>query len=141
MPKRFKSGAIKIDFAFIQTSAPDKNGYVSLGTSVDIAKSAVLAAGCVIAEINQQMPRTFGDGLLSVSQLHFAVESNHPLFTSHEVSVTEDEKKIGQYVAQLIDDGSCLQAGIGSIPNAVMAALKDHRHLGVGLFLFKNFCQ
>ncbi|MFZ3231158.1 MAG: acetyl-CoA hydrolase/transferase C-terminal domain-containing protein [Pseudobdellovibrio sp.] len=138
MPKLFKNGIIKIDFAFIQTSPPDKNGFVSLGTSVDIAKAAALSAKCIISEFNPQMPRTFGDGLLAVSQINYAIENDHELFTTKSVELTPDEIKIGNFVAGLIEDGSCLQAGIGSIPNAVMLALKNHKHLGINTEMWSD---
>lgn len=131
MPKLFHEKKINLDFAFIQTSPPDKNGFVSLGTSVDTAKAAVLNAQCVIAEVNAKMPRTFGDGLLSVSQIHYAVETNHDLYQSKVTNLSENDLKIGQYVASLIENGSCLQAGIGAVPDAVMRSLKNHRHLGI----------
>lgn len=131
MPKLFNEGHIKIDYAFIQTSVPDKNGFVSLGTSVDIAKAAVLNAKTVIAEINPNMPRTFGDGLLSFSRIDYAIESNHELYQSKVTVPSDLEMKIGGYVATLIENGSCLQAGIGAVPNAVMLALKNHKNLGI----------
>ena len=131
MPKLFEDGYIKIDFAFVQTSAPDKNGFVSLGTSVDIAKAAVLNAKTVIAEVNSKMPRTFGDGLLPVEKISYGVSCSHDLYQSKVTPPTDIEMKIGAYVAGLIEDGSCLQAGIGAIPNAVMLALSDHKNLGI----------
>lgn len=131
MPKLFNEGYIKIDFAFIQTSAPDKNGFVSLGTSVDIAKAAVLSATTVIAEVNSKMPRTFGDGLLPLEKINFGVECSHDLFQSKVTTPSDLEMKIGSYVASLIDNGSCLQSGIGAVPNAVMLALKNHKNLGI----------
>jgi len=131
MPKLFNEKKIQIDVALVQTSPPDKNGYVSLGTSVDTAKAAVLNAKCVIAEVNSKMPRTFGDGLLSVSQIDCAVEVHHDLYQSKPAILTEIDLKIGHYVAGLIENGSCLQAGIGAVPDAVMRSLKNHRQLGI----------
>jgi len=131
MPKLFLEGRIKLDYAFIQTSTPDKNGFVSLGTSVDIAKAAVLTAHTIIAEVNPRMPRTFGDGIVPVSKINFAVENEHEIFQSKITPLTDLDMKIGSYVASLIDNGSCLQAGIGSVPNAVMMALKNHKNLGI----------
>jgi len=131
MPKLFHEKKIKLDFALIQTSTPDKNGFVSLGTSVDTAKAAVLNAKCIIAEVNSKMPRTFGDGLLSLSQIHHAVETQHDLYQSKVPSLSETDLKIGEFVASLIDNGSCLQAGIGSVPDAVMRSLKNHKNLGI----------
>ena len=131
MPNLFRSGKIKIDHAFIQVSPIDKNGFVSLGTSVDTAKAAVLSAKNIIAEINQKMPRTFGDGLLEAKRLTAAMMTDQPLYQVKLPSLSADEEKIGQYVAGLIEDGSCLQMGIGNIPNAVLKFLGNHKNLGI----------
>ena len=131
IPQLFKNKKIKLDYAFVQTSAPDEHGYVSLGTSVDVAKSASLSATTVIAEINNQMPRTFGDGLLSLSQIHAVHENNHPVFEVNACPLRDEEMQIGKYVASIIDDGACLQMGIGSIPNAVLSQLGGHKNLGL----------
>jgi 4-hydroxybutyrate CoA-transferase len=131
IPMLFKNKKIKLDYAFIQTSAPDEHGYVSLGTSVDVAKSAALSATTVVAEINHQMPRTFGDGLLSLDQIHAVQERNHPVYEVHSASLSLEEMQIGKYVASIIEDGSCLQLGIGSIPNAVLSQLSGHKNLGL----------
>lgn len=131
MPNLFKSGLIHIDYAFIQTSAIDKNGFVSLGTSIDTAKSAVTHAKYVIAEINQQMPRTFGDGFLSLDKIDAALMTDQPIFRSKIAALSADEEKIGQYVSEIIEDESCLQMGIGAIPNAVLKYLNHHKNLGI----------
>ncbi|MGZ3691675.1 MAG: acetyl-CoA hydrolase/transferase family protein [Pseudobdellovibrio sp.] len=127
----FKSDRIKLDYAFIQTSPIDKNGFVSLGTSVDIAKAAVLAAKKVIAEINEEMPRTFGDGLIPLNKINAAVFTNTHLDEVSGPELTEKEHSIGQNISYLIKDGSCLQIGIGAIPNAALRHLGSHKDLGL----------
>lgn len=131
MPSIFRNQKIKLDYAFIQTSAIDKNGFVSLGTSVDVAKAAVLAATTVVAEINNQMPRTFGDGILSASQIHGALFTDQPIYQAGIKPLSYEEIAIGKHTAGLIEDGSCLQMGIGSIPNAVLNQLNGHKNLGL----------
>lgn len=131
MPNLFRTGKIKIDHAFIHTSAIDKNGFVSLGTSVDVAKAAVLSAKNVVAQINKKMPRTFGDGLLPINKINSALQLDEPIFSICMPELSQDEEKIGRYVAELIDDGSCLQMGIGAIPNAVLKFLSHHKNLGL----------
>ena len=131
MPNLFRQGRIQIDYAFIQTSAIDKNGFVSLGTSVDFAKAAVMSAKYVIAEINQQMPRTFGDGLLLLKKIDAALMTDQPIYRAKMVELTNEEEKIGQNVAEIIEDESCLQMGIGAIPNAVLKYLNHHKNLGI----------
>lgn len=131
MPNLFRSKKIKLDWAFIQTSAPDRHGFVSLGTSVDIAKAASLSATKVVAEINQQMPRTFGDGQLNLSQLYASIKTDHSIFESKNKPLSGIDVQIGKNVASLIEDGSCLQLGIGSIPNAVLSQLGGLKNLGL----------
>lgn len=131
MPSIFRSQKIKLDYAFIQTSAIDKNGFVSLGTSVDVAKAAVLAATTVVAEINTQMPRTFGDGILSVKNIHGAIFTDKSIYQAEVKPLTTEEIAIGKHTASLIEDGSCLQMGIGAIPNAVLGQLTHHKDLGL----------
>lgn len=131
MPNLFKSGKIHIDHAFVQTSPVDKNGFVSLGTSVDVAKAAVLSAKNIVAQINDKMPRTFGDGLLEAHKITAALTTSQPLYQVKLAELSSEEEKIGQYVSELIEDGSCLQMGIGNIPNAVLKFLTGHKNLGI----------
>jgi acyl-CoA hydrolase len=120
-----------IDVALVQVSPPDRHGYCSLGTSVDVARAAVESARVVIAEINEQMPRVHGDGILHVSHIDFSIRTNRPLPEHKLPPLTEVEQKIGSHVASLIEDGATLQIGIGAVPDAVLAALKHHRNLGI----------
>lgn len=131
IPGLIRSKRRPIDVAFIQVSPPDEHGYCSLGTSVDATKAAVETATLVIAQVNDRMPRTHGDGIVHINQIHHAVQINEPIFETTPSTLSEVEKKIGEFAATLIDDGSTLQMGIGAIPDAVVASLKSHQHLGI----------
>lgn len=138
VPGVFRSGTVPIDVALIQVSPPDRHGYVSLGTSVDISLAAIESAKLVIAQINPHMPRTHGDGIIPVSMIHYGVEAPAPL---HEVSsppITPVESAIGKYVASLVEDGATLQMGIGSIPDATLSFLTAHRDLGIHTEMFSE---
>lgn len=132
IPQLFKKSILPIDVALVQVSPPDDHGYCSLGTSVDIARSAVDTAKIVIAQVNPKMPRTHGDGFLHVSRLHKIVwqEADLPE-VNYSQRVTETTEKIGRFVASLIDDGACLQMGIGVIPDQVLKNLNGHKNLGL----------
>ena len=132
IPDLFKKEILPIDVAIIQVSPPDMHGYCSLGVSVDIARSAVNNAKYIIAQVNPQMPRTHGDGLIHTDRLTKMVfhEAQLPQI-DYSAKIGELELKIGHYVAELIDDGSTLQMGIGSIPDGVMRSLFNHKNLGV----------
>lgn len=131
VPDFFRNKRIPIDIALIQTSVPDKHGYMSLGISVDIVKAAAESASVVIAQINPQMPRVHGDTFLHIKDVNFLMECDEPLleFESH---VPDDiAQKIGTYVARIIQDEDTIQVGYGSIPNAILSHLGNKRHLGV----------
>ncbi len=130
-PQLFRSGRRPVDVALVHVSPPDAHGFVSLGTSVDCAKAAVQCASIVIAQVNPQMPRVFGDGVVHVSAFHALVEVNDPLPTHASAVRSPAEQAIGQLVAGLVEDGATLQFGIGAIPDAVCAALGGHRALGL----------
>lgn len=131
IPALFKSGRFTLDVALIHISPPDAHGFCSLGTSVDIARAAVDNAKLVLAQVNQQMPRTHGDSFIHLDQISHYIEVDEPLPESPPPPVKNQDKIIGQYIVDLIEDGSTLQTGIGSIPDAVLASLKNHRHLGI----------
>ncbi|WP_136669341.1 acetyl-CoA hydrolase/transferase family protein [Flavobacterium sp. H122] len=138
LPNLFRKQVVKLDVVFIHVSPPDKHGYCSLGTSVEASIAAIENAKIVIAQVNPQMPRTFGDGILHESEIDYMVEVNQTIF-GHEVApISEEEAKIGQYVASLIDNKSTLQMGIGSIPNAVLAQLTNHKDLGLHTEMFSD---
>lgn len=122
----------QIDVAIVQVSQPDQHGYCSLGVSVDIARSAVNTAKHIIAQVNPNVPRTHGDSLVHTSRFTSMVYHEEPLpQVDYGVKVREDELKIGQLIAGMIEDGSTLQMGIGTIPDAVLRSLHSHKNLGV----------
>ncbi len=131
MPALFRQRVLPIDVALVHVSRPDAHGYCSLGVSVDVARAAIDSAGLVIAQVNPQMPRTHGDGLVHVSRFAAAVAVDEPLPEHPQGTLGEQERAIGHHVAALVEDGATLQMGIGSIPDAVLAELTNHRHLGI----------
>lgn len=134
----FRNNILPIDVAIVQVSPPDKHGYCSLGTSVDITLPAVLTAKKVIAQINPNVPRTHGDGIIHMSRIHAAIEVNRPLFYTHTITPTDVEIAIGKHIAGLIDDGATLQMGIGAIPNVVLNNLHNHKGLGIHTEMFSD---
>lgn len=137
-PMLFRRGHLPVDVAMLTVSPPDRNGWCSLGVSVDCSLAAAQTAKYVIAEVNPNMPRTHGDSFLHVSSFHALVESNTPLHEVAPSEPTEAEFQIGQHIAGLVEDGATLQLGIGSIPNAVLAALGNHRRLGIHTEMFTD---
>jgi len=129
--KLFHTGEMPLDLALIQTSPPDEHGYLSLGTSIDCTLTAALCARFVVAEVNDQMPRTFGDTFLHISQVSAIVETSRPLLELAPVPSSDVQHGIARNVAGLIPDGATLQLGIGGIPNAVLEALSGHKDLGI----------
>jgi acyl-CoA hydrolase len=132
IPDLFNRHILPIDVALVQVSPPDKHGYCSLGVSVDVARSAVNTAKHVIASINPNVPRTHGDGVIHISHFDSMVYCGDPLYENkYSDKVGPVELKIAQYIAELIDDGSTLQMGIGAIPDAVLRSLSNHKDLGM----------
>jgi 4-hydroxybutyrate CoA-transferase len=138
VPALFRSGRMPLGAALVQVSPPDRHGFCSLGTSVDVSRAAVSVAGRVIAEINPRMPRTHGDGQLHIDDIHEAVEVDYELHERAPAVLTPVEREIGRHIAALVEDGATLQLGIGSIPDAVLAALGDHRDLGIHTEMFSD---
>lgn len=134
----FKRNILPLDVALIQVSPPDSHGYCSLGSSVDITLSAIQTAKKVIAQINKNVPRTHGDGIIHISQIDIAIELDRPIHISHISAPTETELKIGKYVAELVEDGATLQMGIGGIPNVVLQNLTNHKRLGIHTEMFSD---
>lgn len=134
----FKRNILPIDVALIQVSPPDKHGYCSLGVSVDITLPAIQTAKMVIAQINPNVPRTHGDGIIHMNRINFAIEVDEPIYTSKISQPTEIEQKIGNHVAGLIEDGATLQLGIGGIPNVVLNNLMNHQRLGIHTEMFSD---
>jgi 4-hydroxybutyrate CoA-transferase len=125
------SRELPVDVALIQTAPPDAHGFLSLGVSVDCTMAAALKARVIIAEVNDQMPRTLGDTFLHISKVAAVVESSRPLMELRPEAPTPVQERVAHHVASLIPDGATLQMGIGGIPNAVLACLGDHRDLGI----------
>ncbi|MGV3614158.1 MAG: acetyl-CoA hydrolase/transferase family protein [Fimbriimonas sp.] len=131
VPALFRSGEFPIDVALIQVSPPDRHGFCSMGTSIEISRSAVLAARQVVAQVNPQVPRTHGDGLIHVSEIDFLVPCDDPIFEHSCADPSPEAARIGERCAELVEDGATLQLGIGAIPNAALAGLGDRRDLGI----------
>lgn len=132
IPDLFKNGQLPLDVALIQVSPPDKHGYCSLGLSVDIARAAVSTAKFIIAQVNPNVPRTHGDSMIHTDRIHSFVYTEEPLQeVDYTAKMGEEELQIGKYIAEMIDDGSTIQTGIGTIPDAVLKSLYNHKNLGV----------
>ena len=132
IPILFKNGILPIDVALVTVSPPDHHGYCTLGTSVDIARCAVDTAKKIIAVVNPRMPRTHGDGMIHVSKIDKMVWHEEELLTiDYGAKVGEEELLIAKNVAELIDDQATIQMGIGTIPDAVLKALSNHKDLGI----------
>ncbi len=127
----FTSGEMPLDAAVVQTSPPDDHGFLSLGTSIDCGLTAARCARHLIVEVNDQMPRTFGDTFIHVSRVSAVVETSRSLLELHADPSTPLQERIAERVASLIPDGATLQTGIGGIPDAVLRHLSDRRDLGI----------
>src|SRR5512136_1619374 len=131
VPGLIRREIIPIDVALIQTSPPDKHGYMSLGISVDIVKAATQKASLIVAQINSHVPRTQGDGFINIKDIDFIIPHDEPLLEYTVEDPGDIIKAIGKYVARIIEDESTIQVGYGIIPNAVVSYLGDKKHLGV----------
>lgn len=139
IPKLFRQNIINLDVALVSVSPPDKHGFCSLGPSVDCTRSAIQNAKYIIAQVNSHLPRTFGDGIIHQSHIDAMVQFDQPLHEMEVNTLTKEEEKIGQLIADnLVDDGATLQMGIGSIPDAVLAQLGNHKNLGVHSEMFSD---
>jgi acyl-CoA hydrolase len=127
----FESGAMPIDMALLELSPPDSHGFCSFGLGVDTSLTAAKCARYVIAQINDRMPRTYGDSFIHVSKIDAIVESSRPLCAMKKPKITDVHVAIAKHVAGLIEDSSVLQTGIGGIPDAVLPFLMDRKDLGV----------
>lgn len=136
--KLIREGYLKVNVALIMVSVPDKHGYVSLGTSVDATLAAVECADVVIALVNPNVPRAWGDAMIRLDQIDIFVEDNSPLYAHDLAPLSEMDIAIGKNAAALIEDGACLQMGIGGIPNAVLSQLGNHKNLGVHTEMFAD---
>ena len=134
----FESGEMPIDVALLTLSPPDPHGFCSFGVGVDTSLTAAKCARYVVAQINDQMPRTFGDSFIHVNELDAIVDSSRPLCEMKQPQITEMQVAIARNVASLIEDGSVIQTGIGGIPDAVLPFLMDRKDLGVHSELVAN---
>jgi len=139
-PLLFKNGHLPLDAALVHLSPPDEHGFCSFGVENGLTKSPAESAKIIIAEVNEQMPRTLGDSFIHVSRLNYIVPVNYPLAEMHMSGKGDDEvtEKIAGYIAELIPDGATMQMGIGAIPDAVLKYLYDKRDLGVHTELFSD---
>ncbi|VEN33526.1 unnamed protein product [Callosobruchus maculatus] len=137
IPILFYKKIIEPTYAVIQVSPPDQHGYCSLGTSVDCVRAGMSHSKIIVAQVNPNLPRTFGDGIIHISHIDYALKVDQPLPVHGGQPPTEVEQKIGKNIAEnLVEDGATLQMGIGSIPDAVLACLTNHKDLGIHSEMF-----
>jgi len=138
IPGLFLTGQVALDVAFLQLSPPDEHGYCSLGTSCDSAKAAAETARIVVAEINEQMPRTHGNNVVPFSRISAWIATNRPLHAHHSSTESPVEAQIGKLISDLVEDGSTLQMGIGGIPDAALARMTHKHDLGIHTEMFSD---
>ena len=138
IPGLIRKGIVNIDVALMNVSPPDKHGYVSLGSSVDMAVAAVQCAKHVIAQANSKVPRVFVDGSMHMRHFDTFVEHDSDIIEVPVPQPTQTEDKIADYVASLVEDGATMQMGIGGIPNAVLTKLENHKNLGIHTEMFSD---
>jgi 4-hydroxybutyrate CoA-transferase len=138
VPELFASGVLPLDAVLVNVTPPDRHGFCSLGTSVEAMHAAILAAKTVIAQFNSSMPRTLGDSFVHVSDIDLAVEVDVPPYEYSVGAIGDVERKVGEYVADLVPDGATLQLGIGAIPAATAMALRERRDLGIHTEMFTD---
>lgn len=134
----FTNGQLPIDVALIHCSPPDEHGFLSFGVGVEITKSAASAAKCVIVQVNPEMPRILGDNFIHVKKIDYFVEYSQPILELPQGQPDETSRAIGRHIAELIEDGSTLQMGIGSIPDGVLFNIGDKNDLGVHTEMFSD---
>lgn len=131
IPQLFNSGLLPLDVALIHSAPPDEHGFMSLGVECLATMAAVANAPVILAQVNDQMPRTLGDCFVHVSRVTSLIETSQPLPELEATSISEVEQRIGEHVAELVEDGTTLQLGIGAIPDAVLSSLNDRKDLGI----------
>ena len=131
IPELFHKGHVRLDAALISVSPPDSEGNCTYGVSSDFAKAMAGNAKIVIAEINEQMPRVYGDAVIHLDEIDYAVETDRQLPQVHTPELTERDRCIGEYVSRLIDDGATIQIGIGRLSEAALESMHDNKNLGV----------
>ena len=139
-PYLFKNGHLPLDVAMIHVSLPDEHGFCSLGVEVGLTKTAAESAKIIIAEVNEQMPRTLGDAFIHVSRLHHIVPVDYPIaeMSMGDGNPSPEIEKMAEYIAEMIPDGATMQMGIGAVPDAVLKYLYDKKDLGVHTELFSD---
>lgn len=138
IPRLFRNGEQPLDVALIQVSPPDRHGICSLGISVEATRAACEVADKVIAHVNPMMPRTHGDAFIHLDHIDVIYEETVPITQHLAPEPTDVHQKIGSLIASLIDDGDCLQMGIGDIPGATLACLGNHKNLGIHTEMFSD---
>jgi acyl-CoA hydrolase/ribosomal protein S18 acetylase RimI-like enzyme len=138
VPDLFYRGMIPLDLALVQATPPDEKGNMNLGISVDIVKAAVEKARHVVVQANSNMPRIIGEGDINIEDVDFVLPRNEPLLEYEDEVAGDVAQQIGRYVSRIIGDGSTLQVGYGSLPNAVLLSLKNKKHLGLHSELFSD---
>ncbi|MFA6470178.1 MAG: acetyl-CoA hydrolase/transferase C-terminal domain-containing protein [Bacteroidota bacterium] len=138
IPSLFYKNIIPLDVVYVMVSPPNDDGFISLGVECAASRAAIESGKVVIAQINEQVPFTYGESLVPVSKIHYIVERTEQLFELPKPEIGEIELKIADYISPLIEDGSTLQLGIGGIPNAVMSALEGKKDLGVHTEMFSD---
>ncbi|MEI6756293.1 MAG: acetyl-CoA hydrolase/transferase family protein [Chlorobium sp.] len=138
VPSLFHNKVLPLDVALVHVSPPDRHGYCSLGVSVDATLAAVHAAKLVIAQVNPNMPRTHGEGMLHASKIHAMVDVDDALPETPRHELSDTEINIGRHIASIVEDGATLQMGIGAIPDATLAALSNHKDLGIHSEMFSD---
>ena len=138
IPRLFCDGTLPLDVALVQVSPPDEHGFCSFGVEVGVTKPAAECAKYVIAEVNAQMPRVWGNSFIHINKLDAIVETDYALPNAPQGNLNEVSHRIGTLVAELIPDGATLQLGIGAIPDAVLSNLEGKRDLGIHTELFSD---
>ncbi len=138
VPLLFRSGAMPLDAVLVNATPPDSHGFCSLGTSVEAMHAAIASAKTVIVQFNRAMPRTLGDSFIHVDAIDYAVEADQPPFELRKATIGDVERRIGEFVAELVPDGATLQLGIGAIPTAAALYLRHRRDLGVHTEMFSD---
>ncbi len=139
IPQLFDNGILPLDVALLHVSPPDQHGYCTLGTSTDVAISAVRNAKKIIAQVNPKMPRVLGEGFIHVSKFNAMIWEDVELEqVDYSLKADEDTEKIGYNIASLIEDGATLQMGIGAVPDAVLKSLIHHKNLGIHTEMFSD---
>ena len=138
VPRLFESRTLPLDAVLVNATPPDRHGFCSLGTSVEAMHAAIRAAKTVIVQFNSSMPRTLGDSFVHVSDIDLAVEVDVPPYEHAVGRIGDVERRIGEFVADLVPDGATLQLGIGAIPAATAQALRDKRDLGIHTEMFTD---